>query len=194
MLRATAASEEFWDCLRLGLGQGGEELGSFGRPSAPNLCRQNHQAGSAALAGESQGMSSLSPALLMPTPPALAAVPGRAVPSLLRADASVVVDGQLCTTKRGLKPSATTSRRSAVHDVEHRQVHVPHENVRGDTGSGFSAHLRSGNFEGETPPTRGSSWRPHRQVREDRGKGSLRRLEQQNAEGLAVHPCGVGER
>ena len=29
-----AASEEFWDCLRLGLGQGGEELGSFGRPSA----------------------------------------------------------------------------------------------------------------------------------------------------------------
>ena len=47
-----AASEEFWDCLRLGLGQGGEELSSFGRPSAPNLCCQNHQAGSATLAGE----------------------------------------------------------------------------------------------------------------------------------------------
>ena len=36
----------------LALDKAARNWGSFGRQSAPNLCRQNHQTGSAALAGE----------------------------------------------------------------------------------------------------------------------------------------------
>ena len=103
--------------------------------------------------------------------PGLVAAPGRAMPSCLRADTSVVWMANCPQT------ICHDFKASAVHDIKRRQVHVPHENVRGDTGSCATATSSGKPLRPNTPasehvvqwwPTE-SNWRPHRQVLDDRG-------------------------